>query len=273
MTTPQHINPQLTHPRGEKGQSHLIQTIPSLSQAVWGGYFTFNVTNTNIQLHELILNFNLNAPVGLNASGGIMPYLTPLALVIDHIDFKIGSSTQIIDTKYGQNFFIEPQLILNDENRKLHNFAQGDYSLLSQRQTYTNTSGQNYYVALKSFIDQTHFKQYNLNHQLTLNVYLQPLVNVLNQGSYTGSVSNSTISINSCNLIVRYSNIPPQIVNRDICYLTKNAVPYTYSKLLYQSFTAQSGTSSITGILSNFTGCVSWMYFTVRPVSGLTLSS
>ena len=61
-----------------------------------------------------------------------------------------------------------------------------------------------------------------------------------------------------------------QVINDTTQMLMKMPTTYLFSDIKYQSFVAQSGISTFTGVLSNITGKLQALYFVVRPTTGLT---
>jgi hypothetical protein len=147
--------------------------------------------------------------------------------------------------------------------------GQGDYTSVSQRQTLTNSTVSNWYIPLKSFVDVIHPKVYNSNQFLRVDVYLSHLYNLLNLGTWTGTVSDQTIKINSASLICRYTQLTQATISRDLSILSKGSVPYLYHKTLQQILTVNAGVSTMQMTLPALTGNISWLYFIIKPTSSI----
>ena len=178
---------------------------------------------------------------------------------------------QVIETLYDLDIFEHIQLWSQDEQHRLFlNDAAGLYSSPVDRYNLSNNTS-DWYVPLKCFVNQTHISILSLGHQLTLNIYLNPLSSLLyTDGISGGTLTSSSCTINSCNAICRITRMTQKVVDDTIMMLTKMPTTYLFSDIKYQSFLAQSGITTFTGVLSNITGKLQALYFVVRPTTGLT---
>ena len=99
---------------------------------------------------------------------------------------------------------------------------------------------------------------------------MSPLSNVLTTDISGGTLTSASCNINSCSAICRMTRMTPELASATTTMLTKSPTTYLFSDVKYQSFVAQSGITTFTGILANITGRVQALYFVVRPTTGLT---
>ena len=265
------INPSQvsSHPHGLKTE---YVVIPAQSSPSFGGMFTIMINQTNLFLHNIILNFNTNA-IQVSKTGGTYlanePRLLPVNFWCQKIEIKIGSV--VVQTLYDTDIFQHIQLLSPDEQHRLFlNDGAGVYSNPAQRATLTNTNSSDWFLNLKSFINQTHIPILSLGHQITLNIYMNPLANLSQIDISGGTLTSQSMNINSCSAICRVTRMTQDLVNSTTMMLTKTPTTYLFSDVKYQSFVVQSGVSQYTGVLSNITGKVQCLYFVIRPTASLT---
>ena len=265
------INPvqQSSHPHGLKTEYIVI---PSQSAPSFGAQFTIFLNQTSLFLHDIVLNFNTNGVQTTLSSGASFinnsPRLNPSPFWIQKVEIKMGS--QVIETLYDLDIFEHIQLWSPDEKDRLFlNDASGLYSSSLDRYNLSNATS-DWYVPLKCFVNQCHIPILSLGHQIQLNIYMQPLSTVLYTDISGGTLTSSSCTINSCNAICRITRMTQQVINDTTQMLMKMPTTYLFSDVKYQSFVAQSGISTFTGVLSNITGKLQALYFVVRPTTGLT---
>ena len=258
------INPSqvANHPSGLKNE---YVVIPSQSAPSFGSQFSILLNQTNVFLHDIVLDFNVGA-VATTTTGGTFisntPRLSPAPFWIQKVEIRMGSS--VIETLYDLDIFEHVQLWSEDEkNRIFLNDAMGLYSSAVDRYTLSNTTS-DWYVPLKCFVNSTHIPILSLGHQITLNVYMSPLANVLTTDLSGGTITSTSCNINSCAAICRLTRMTPELANASNTMLMKSPTTYLFSDVKYQSFVAQSGITQFTGILANITGKVQALYFVVR---------
>ena len=263
------INPsQVSNvPHGLKNESIII---PSQSSPSFGAQFTIQFNQTNLFLHDMVLDFNVGAiqTTGTAVFNTNSPRLNPSALWIQKIEIKIGSS--VISTLYDLDIFEHIELWSQDETHRIYlNNAMGLYSSPASRYTLSNTTS-DWFVPIKCFLNSSHIPIISLGQMITLNVYMQPLANLVTNSLASGSITSQTCTINSCSLIARTTEMTQDLVNSTTTMLTKTPTTYYFSDVKYQSFVMQSGITQFTGVLSNITGPLQALYFVVRPTTGLT---
>jgi len=127
--------------------------IPSTSAPQFGSYFIIDVKEKNVVISDLIINFNVSAISGLTGTVSNFPNFSPATFWMQKIELVINNVT--IDTLYPVQLFISQQFFFEDEDRLLNNCLQGNYASATQRNTLATTAGQNYYVKLRSFFNET----------------------------------------------------------------------------------------------------------------------
>lgn len=235
---------------------HEILNVPSSSVPVFGSYFTIDIRDINIILHNITLQFVLGAVLG---SVGMTGYFNPSVFFIDHVDIVQGGN--IIQTVYAPEQFIMNQVLEFDEDRIAINNAGGNYSSVAQRttlssQTTTNTS----YVNLKTYFDQVKMDLLTPSANVQLRVYMDTL-----QNNFT--VTSGTLTscpINACNAICRITRLKPESSQQRLGDMTLRNHHHIFHDLHYSTFTIPSGSLSSTTILSGVTGNVSALFFVVR---------
>ena len=128
-----------------KHESLIIPIIPSTSASSFGSYFSLDLKEKNILLHNLYIQFNVPAVVRTGTLVGTDIRFIPACFWMNRIELCIGGA--VIDTIYPLNNFIHQQLFNLDSTRKMINDSQGNYSSASQRVALTNATS-DYYVDL-----------------------------------------------------------------------------------------------------------------------------
>jgi len=253
------------HSNVPRNLRHEILTIPSTSQFAFGGYGILDFKEKNVRVHELILAFNTSAVSGLTGSVTNYPNLNPAFHWFTRIELCLNNV--VVDTLYPDAQFILNQLFYDDEDRTLNNYSAGHYSSLPQRNILSTTAGSNWYVNLKTFFQQTHLPILTQNHELQIRVYMQPLSNVCNQSTLTGT---PVCTINSAQLIARVTRLDANTVSETLTQISKAPRHYLFYETRYATFTVQSGVTSTTLVLTPIVGNVGMLYFVVRPSASLT---
>ena len=235
------INPvqQSSHPSGLKTEYIVI---PSQSAPSFGAQFTIFLNQTSLFLHDIVLNFNTNAVLATTSAGTFInnsPRLNPSPFWIQKCEIRMGS--QVIETLYDLDIFEHIQLWSQDEqHRLLLNNASGLYSSAVDRYNLSNATS-DWFVPLKCFVNQTHIPILSLGHQLTLNIYLNPLSSLIYTDISGGTLTSSSCTINSCTAICRITRMTQKVIDDTVMMLTKMPTTYLFSDVKYQSFVAQSG--------------------------------
>lgn len=243
---------------------HETVIIPSTSTPAFSGYFLLDFKEKNCILHDIALMFN----VTVNGIAGGAPYFSPSTFWNTRIEIVIQN--QVVDTIYPLANWLNHQLFQQDEQRKVTNTAMGDYSNLIQRQYLTSTQSSNWIAPLWTFFNQGHIPMVQYANDLQLRVYMDSVSNL-----YTANGStNTSIVMNSCQLLAqlsRISNTHADKIHREI-----RASPNHYKFLETRQgiFTVPANTSAsgfqTNIVLTPIVGRVSFLYFVVRPSSGLT---
>jgi hypothetical protein len=247
-----------------KGMDHVFQRTPSVSQPSWGGYFTFQFKTKNLNLDEIILEFNMSALSGLTVSDSGTAAYTPVWFWFDRIDILIGSLQ--VDSIYPlQNYLYKQLLTPTDEKRSLMNAAAGVLTHAT-RATKSASTG-SWYLPLHTVFDTSSVPLISSTADLEIRVYMSSLANQITLTSGSTSSGTASSTINSCNLITRHSALPQDIVNQTKALQTKTSLHYPFQEVRQQAFTVQSGVTSSTLVLTAITGCVSQFVFAIRPTS------
>ena len=237
-----------------------VVIIPSTSAPNFGSYFIFDVKERNCIISDLVLNFNVSAIGGLTGSVTNYPNFSPAVFWTTKIELVVNNVT--IDTLYPTSNFIAQQFFNEDEDRVLINDAEGSYSSLQQRNTMATTSGQNYYVKLRTFYNECHIPILTDSHNLQIRIYMDQLANIVNQSTLTGT---PTATINYANVIVKVLKIPSDVATNRLNLMMKKPEQNFYHNLRYSPFAIQSGVTQTTIVLTPFVGNIAALFFVVRP--------
>ena len=102
-------------------QKHETLLIPASSTANWGSYYTIDIREKNILLHNITLQFNYGVVTGTGLTG----YFNPSFYHWTRIEIYQGGS--VIDTIYGNEMFLLNQMMFYDEDRIAINYSAGCY--------------------------------------------------------------------------------------------------------------------------------------------------
>lgn len=243
-----------------EGVENVISLYPASSIPGWGGSFIIDIKDTNMIIHNIALMFNVSSITGTTGATNLR--FVPAYFWIDHIDLKL--SGKVADTYYPGQQFITQQLLFDDEDRIYSNNAAGHYASVSQRALLASATN-NYMLKLFGIFDQCNLSIVNQNQNIQLVVYMNPLANcVVNSG--TGV---PVATINSCNAVVKNTKLPTNVTD-SIAQSLKLGSKTIFHKCLYMPYTAQAGVSSFNIVLNTFVGKITTLFFTVRPITGLT---
>jgi hypothetical protein len=242
------------------GLSHQVISIPSDTAASFGNYFTISLRETNVFVHQLLLQFTANAVAGMTTS----PRYTPAPFWISRIE--LFSSGTVIDTLYPSEIHILNNLFWDDADRMSINKSAGHYANVAQRAALA-ASTSTYYVNLRSFIDQLHIPLLTANHNIQLRVYMDTLAN--NTVASSGTATNTGVT--ACNLIARVSRIEQSIASQLLQEMSVRPFDnfFHQTRLFSTTVTCSSTSSSTRMILAPVVGSVAFMFFTVRDTSNL----
>ena len=255
------INPAQSSNIPRTGMTHTTLIIPSNTVPTFGSYFTININNTGLKVHDLVLQFNINQITGLTGTAAGYPQLSPATFWYTRIEYLVNGV--IVDTIYG------------DETHLLNNIcvstvAERDYNNPTQRNGLSTNNGSNWFVPLKTFFNASHYPILNPSHTVQLKIYMNNLPNICQQSTLTGTPS---CTINFCNLIVRGTMLSQTYQTALLNEIQTTPKTYKYYSTLYYTNTYQAGISSLQSTLSSITGSISHLFFVIRPTTGLTLGS
>jgi len=240
---------------------HEYIIIPSNTQPAWGGYFTIDIREHGSNLHNIILQINASALTYSTTTSN--PRYTPAAFWISRVEFV--QSNNIIDTRYANEQFINTQLFNFDEQRKLLNLAMGPYDVTATRQTLSSATN-NYYIDLSSFFEQGHVPLLDNKTDLQIRVYMDALANNVVANGSTGSPIST---LNSCNAICKLTRMHSSHALSLKSAIASRPHHYKFTELRYGTFNVSSGVSATSLILTQITGKVHYLFFTVRPTNAL----
>lgn len=234
-------------------------TIPA-----WGSQFNIDIKNYNNLLHNITLCFNLPAITGRTGDATSYPNYVPANFFVTKIEIK--QNNQTVDTLLPpvQHFLTQTQM--DDEDRSLINSLQGAYNSAAQRNTMSTVAGQNYYLPLRSFFDVINPPLLSDAHMVTLVVTMASLVDVI---CVSGGTGTAVSVINSCTAILKVTKIDPIIGQMRLMNMIKTPEHSFFHTTKTTSMAIASGSTTATLTL-NTTGKIAHIWFTVRPVSGLT---
>jgi hypothetical protein len=238
---------------------HETVFIPSNTIPTWGGYFTVDIKEKNVLIHQLTLRINASAITGLTS--GTARY-TPAWYWFSRIEITINNI--VIDTIYPTQQYLSHQMFYEDLKRQYINIGAGNYASVSQRQTLASTSN-DYYIPLWSFFRQTHMPFIHPKDDVQLRIYMDTAAN--NMVSTVGAVGTMTSTLNSCQLLVSLSRLESGSVANIKKELTKSAHDYQFTELRIGNYTVAAGATNTSIILSSLVGPVSFLYFVVRPTN------
>ena len=174
---------------------------------------------------------------------------------------------QVIDTVTNDQNFIHQQISYDDQDRLFINVSAGNYQ--SQASRYLLAQSNNIYqVPLRSFINQVNPEILNSNaHAIRVSVTLDTLANILDVGTLVGA----NMVINSLSLLVKMQKLDMPTINYKMNQLNKiGRYQDIFSSNLQQQFTVLAGATNAIINLPNFINSnINYVYFTIRPITGL----
>ena len=183
---------------------HESLIIPSTSQPALGSYFTIDLKEKNVLLHNLHLQFNVPAVVRTGTLSGVDCRFIPACFWMTRIEFS--QNNNVIDTIYPVNNFIHTQLFNLDGTRRMMNDSQGNYSSTAQRVLLTNATS-DYFVDLNCLLNQHHLTLLNGKDDIQLRIYMDTFSNILQNDAGSGRTPTSNNIINFCNIIAKVSRV------------------------------------------------------------------
>lgn len=245
-----------------KGYKH--ETIKVASQATpsWGGWVTFRITQKNISLDRVLLEFQISALTGLTVSAsGTAAYL-PTYLWAQRIDIYQGS--QLLESIPAKFNFLVHQLLSphSEEKRTMRNLAAGLYSSHSVRATKSSATDY-WYLPISSVWSQTSYPVIG-EGDIEIRVQLANLADsyTLTSGSTATGTAVSTFS--GANAILIASQQPPSVTNYTRALLSKSPLHFGFQDVSAATFTVSSGITSTNLVLSSITGFASCFFFVIR---------
>ena len=240
--------------------------IPSLSTPSFGGICNFDI-NCIGKIEEVYAIFNLSAISGCTQTLNTSPIICT--------GFKFFSTTNysyqgtIIDTVTSDINFIQSQIKYEDSDRTFVNTSGANYYSSSSRYALGLTSN-SYLVQLNSFINQVRPEILNQNHVIRCSMQLNNLVDIVD---YTSG--SPVCTINSISLLVKVNKFDNNILSYKLNQLSRlNRYQNIFSSNLYQTYNVLSGSTSSSVTLSNFINAnINYIYFVIRPISGLSKSA
>jgi hypothetical protein len=237
------------------GMKHETLIVPASSIPSWGGFFTIDIRERNILLHNITLQFT-TSPVTGNA---IVGTFNPAWFFFQRIE--LVQNGNVIDTLYGSEQFLMNQLLEWDEQRLAMNQAAGMYSSAAQSALLSSTTSNNvFYANLRTYFDQDKVALLTENHQIQMRIYMDSFQNSFNLTSGT----NPVCTMQSCNAICRVTKLDSDSANQRLQSMTASPFHYIFHDLHYGTFTVPSGNLSSTIVLSPIVGNVAAFIFTVR---------
>lgn len=237
-----------------------IISIPAESNAAFSGQFSITVREQPMFIHQCILELQANAIVGMTTN----PRYTPANFWISRCDVLIGG--QLVQSISGEELHVLTNAFWDDADRLSMNKQTGHYAVISQRVAMAATTSK-YFVNLKSFIDQIHYPLLTPQHQLQFKITLESLANSTVAGS--GTATNTGVV--SCNALLRVSRIPTETAAALLNEMSLKPWTNLYHKGSFLSTTINvtSAATSVRVLLTNFTGNISHMFFTLRSTASL----
>ena len=252
----------------EINQNNVTQTwlnINSNSTPTFNSIVTFDINQLG-KINELYLLFNMSAITGVTANSALsIP--APISAFKWFTNVTYSYQGQVVDIVTNDQNFIHQQISFDDQDRTFINVGSGNYQ--SQASRYLLGQSSNIYqVPLKSFINQVMPEILNANaHSIRVSVSLDTLANILDVGTLVGS----TMTINNISLLVKMQKLDIPTINYKMNQLAKiGRYQDIYTSNLQQQFTVLAGATNAIINLPNFINSnINYIYFTIRPITGL----
>ena len=239
-------------------QRHETLFIPSSSTPAWGSYYTIDIREKNILLHNITLQFNYATVVG-STNPQLTGYFNPSYFHWNRIEIYQGGS--VIDTIYGNQQFIMNQFMFYDEDRLSMNNVAGNYASVANRTLLSSLSTPNtFYCPLRTYFDQTKMALLTENHSIQLRVYTDLLANVFYDTSGTLTSSN----INSVNAICEVTRLDASTAHNQLMEITKQPHHSIMHDCHYGTFNIPLRSTATTLVLSSIVGNIAALFFTCR---------
>ena len=239
-------------------------TVPSQSVATWNSIINFDVTTIG-KINEIYVVFDMGPVTGISPSG-LFPCMCSSFKWFTNVNFSFQGT--ILDSANSDMNFINCQNNYDDQDRAYIQTASGSYANATQRFAMGQTSS-TYQIPLKCFANQIQNEILNANHNFRVSLTLDQLVNVIDLNELTGTPN---INFNSISLLVKMQKLTQPTINYKIAQMGKlQKYQGLFTSNLSQQFIALSGSTTSSINLSNFINAnIQWIYFTIRPISGLT---
>ena len=252
----------------EINQNNVTQTwlnINSNSTPTFSSIVTFDINQLG-KINELYLLFNMSSITGVTGNSALsVP--APISAFKWYTSITYSYQGQVIDTVTNDQNFIHQQISYDDQDRTFINTAAGQYS--SQSSRYLLGQSPNIYqVPLRSFINQVNPEILNSNaHSIRVSVTLDTLANILDVGTLVGA----NMVINSLSLLVKMQKLDMPTINYKMNQLAKiGRYQDIFTSNLQQQFTVLAGATNAIINLPNFINSnINYIYFTIRPITGL----
>ncbi len=218
------------------------------------------------KIHEIILQFQCSALsiTGTDLSGNY-PNLSPTPFWIQRLDIRIGG-VSIEGSRLDMDQFVLSQILNLDEERLLTNYAMGDY-LSDNSRAVQSENASYYYLPLRCFVNETNYPLLNAQSELEIQLTLQNLTNVAN---LTSGQSAASITINNISALAHVTRLPQDVVQKFTNTLSTKGVAHNFHRLVQQSYQLPStGSTSYQMTMNGITGSIEFLFFVVRPISGL----
>jgi hypothetical protein len=249
-----------------KGMRHHTQKIAAQQNPAWGSWFTIRITEMNVSLDSLLIEFTTSSITGLTISNsGTAAYL-PAPFWATRIDVYLGS--QLIESIPSTANFLIQQLLVpaSEEKRLMRNTAAGLYSSHTARATLS-ASTNTWYLAVPSFWRQASFQMLDGMPDLELRIQMANLADsyTLTTGSTATGTPASTFT--GCNAVCQFSRLPPSVSNYTKALMSKSLLHYGFQDIAHATFIVNSGVTSTNLVLSAITGFVSSIIFVLRTTA------
>lgn len=249
-----------------KGYRHYTQKITAQSTPTWGSWFTIRISEKNVSLDRLFIEFTTSALTALTVSAsGTAAYL-PAHFWATRIDVYLGS--QLIESIPNTAGFLIHQLLTpeSEEKRLLRNTAAGLYSSHSVRAT-KSASADTWYLPVASFWRQASFPLLDGMPDLELRIQMASLADSYTLTSGSTATGTAVSTFTGCNAVCQFSRLPPSVSNYTKALMSKSVLHYGFQDIQQATFTVSSGVTSTNLVLSAITGFVSSIIFVLRTTA------
>ena len=242
---------------------------PSLTQASFGSTVNWDISN----IQGKILDANVVVNIGTLGGSGIANAALNLPCISNSFNWCTSVTYQnqnnVIQIVPGQAQYIETMKFNSDPDIKFLMTSSGATQI--QRFVLSNAVSSTWVIPLRSFINIVKPEVLNSNHSIRVSMILENLSNLVTQ--IVGTTTLPSCTINSCTLVVKIAKYSNELVMQKNMVLSKSIYRDIFFSNYSQQFISGVGTTTSTVLLSNFSGNVSFLYFTVRPVVSTTRES